>query len=625
MNKLRILFTGISILSVSISFSQTEKAVTENAALTICFNGKNIQNQMSIAEFEKLEIIEQMKQEIGHYDDPKVVSLKKMGFDYSKNAYFSVERLDTATAIIFTMPLTSNKWIISELAKDKGNVKSKKGKYTIFRDYRNAFIISKKQLLFVDYDVDYRYQDYDAVETVTRAIEEGEESTYKKPVYKNEKGEEISRWEWKNIQKFKYALDYGLDRMAGKNAAKDLKRPTKAPLYAWADGNFINKLNTRRGFRNFGDIKAAQEELFKKFGSAKMYAELNIDEKGGVLSFESIFNEKMTEMYQKVYNTKLNENLLKYIPENAIGYSSYAINAKELYNQYKTMFKDFKSTDKDILLAKDIWDLVDLALDEDAIFETVKGEGIVSFNGIEEVEFTKTKWEYDEETFEEKRVEVTAKENFPVFTGVFAIGNKEMYEKVFRIISRNERDFEQRKDGSWIAKDRKLQTYFYLTEEALIITNGTNFNQQTAKHGYTKSLYSKRDEISKSPVNFYFDFTRLMEAIPQDEIRERDRAMFNEAKKYQGTVKLLPAKLEGNKWTSSIRINTAGPKGQNGLQHFMNFVNDIFVVEEKRREERRMKREKSETTRPVERVIEDAVEDAAEEAVDDAEPVRENK
>jgi hypothetical protein len=611
MNKLRILFTGISILSVSISFSQTEKSVSENASFTICFNGKNIQNQMSIAEFEKLEIIDELKQEIGHYDDPKIVSLKKMGFDYSKNAYFSIERLDTATAVIFTMPLASNKWIISELAKDEGNVKSKKGKYTIFRDYRNAFIISKNQLLFVDYDVDYRYEDYSVVEAVEKAVEQTAEEAaevYKKPVYKNEKGEEISKWEWKNIQKFKYALAYGLDRMAGKNAAKDLNRPTKAPVYAWADGNFINKLNPRRGFRNFGDIKAAQEELFNKFGGAKMFAELNIDEKGGILSFESTFNEQMTEMYNKVYSTKLNENLLKFIPEDAIGYSSYAINAKEVYNQYKNMFKDFSSTNKDILLAKDIWDLVDLALDEDAIFETIKGEAIVSFNGIEEVEFTKTKWEYDEETFEEKRVEVTAKENFPVFTGVFAIGNKEMYEKVFRIISRNERDFEQRKDGSWIAKDRKLQTYFYLTEEALIVTNGTNFNQQTAKHGYTKSLYSKREEISQSPVNFYFDFTRFMESIPQSEIRERDRAMFEAAKKYQGTIKLLPSKLEGNKWTSNIRINTAGPKGENGLQHFMNFFNDIYVVEQKRREERRMKREKSDTVRPAEGVIEDAKE-----------------
>lgn len=620
MNKLRILFTGISILSVSISFSQTEKAVTENAALTICFNGKNIQNQMSIGEFEKLAIIDELKQEIGHYDDPKIVSLKKMGFDYSKNAYFSVERLDTATAMIFTMPLTSNKWIISELAKDKGNVKSKKGKYTVFRDYRNAFIISKKQLIFVDYNVDYRYEDYNDAVTIANATKEGEEPSYQKPVYKNEKGEEISKWEWKNMQKFKYALAYGLDRMAGKNAAKDLNRPTKAPIYAWADGNFINKLNPRRGFRNFGDIKAAQEELFNKFGEAKMFAELNIDENGGVLSFESIFNENMTEMYQKVYNTKLNENLLKFIPEDAIGYSSYAINAKELYNQYKKMFKDFKSTDKDVLLAKDIWDLVDLALDEDAIFETVKGEAIVSFNGIEEVEFTKTKWEYDEETFEEKRVEVTAKENFPVFTGVFAIGNKEMYEKVFRIISRNERDFEQRKDGSWIAKDRKLQTYFYLTEEALIVTNGTNFNLQTAKHGYTKSLYSKRAEISQSPVNFYFDFTRLMEAIPQDEIRGRDKAMFEAAKKYQSTMKLLPSKLEGNKWTSSIRINTGGPKGENGLQHFMNFINDLYVVEEKRREERRSKREKTETTSPTERAIDNAVEGAS----DATEPVKED-
>jgi len=56
----------------------------------------------------------------------------------------------------------------------------------------------------------------------------------------------------------------------------------------------------------------------------------------------------------------------------------------------------------------------------------------------------------------------------------------------------------------------------------------------------------------------------------------------------------------------SIRLNTDG-KGKNGLQNFMNFVNDMYVEDQRRREERRKeweKRDKMEETVP-------AVEEAA--------------
>lgn len=594
----KILVASASLLMFTGAFAQTEKSVSNDAVFTICFNGKNIQEKMSVSDFEKLDFIDEIKKEIGPRDS-KTTSLKKMGFDYSKNAYFSVDRNDTATAVIFAMPLKSNKWIIKKLKEDEGNILISHPKYTIFRDYRDAIIVTKNQLLYVDYNVDYRYRD-----EYTEAVREGDEE----PVYKNEKGEEISRWEWRAMKRFESVKSYALDRIEGKNASKKLKADTEAPVYAWLNSNFMAKINNRRSRYDRPEdfwIKA-QEELNKKFGASQMFMELNIDSKGGVFSIETEMSNEMKSMMDAIYNESIDENLLKYIPQEAIGYSAYALNAKGMYQEYKKMFANFSSDNEDANLIKDIWDIVDLVIDEDAIFETIKGDAVIAFNGIEEVEFTKTKWEYDEETFEEKRVEVTAKEKFPVFTAAFSIGNKEIYEKIFRIIAKNERDFEKRKDGSWVAKDRKLQTYFYLVDDALIITNGTDFNMAMAKSGFRNSMASKKELFADNPFSMAFDFNKLMEQIPEEELRGNDKSMLKIAKTYKASVQMLPMKNEGNKMKMSIRLNTDG-KGKNGLQNFMNFVNDMYAEDQRRREERRKewdKRDKMEETVP-------AVEEAA--------------
>lgn len=589
----KILVASASFLMLSGAIAQTEKSVSNDAVFTICFNGSNIQQKMSVADFEKLDIIDELKKEIGPRDG-KTTSLKKMGFDFSKNAYFSVDRNDTATAVIFAMPLKSNKYVINKLKEDEGNVLIKHPKYTIFRDYRDAIIITKNQLLYVDYDIDWRYRD-----EYTEVIEEGN-GEREEPIYRNEEGKEISRWEWKAMKRFEATKNYALDRIEGKNASKKLKTDSKAPMYAWLNQNFMAKINQGRYSRRDDFWLKAQEELANKFGTSNMFMELNIDDNGGVFSIETKMSEQMKKMMDAVYNNSIDENLLKYIPQDAIGYSAYALNAKGLYKEYKNLFANFSSDNEEAQLIKDVWDLIDLALDEDAIFETIKGDAVLAFNGIQEVEFTKTKWEYDEETFEEKRVEVTAKDNFPVFTAAFSIGNKEMYEKVFRIIAKNERDFEKREDGSWVAKDRKLQTYFYLVDNALVITNGTDFNMSTAKNGFNKSMADKKELFANNPFSLAFDFNKLLDQIPVDDLRGEEKDMVEIGKTYKASVQMLPLEKNGNVWKMSVRLNTGG-KGKNGMQHFMNFVNDFYKAEQKRREERRKKWEKMEKeVEPVE-------------------------
>ena len=183
-------------------------------------------------------------------------------------------------------------------------------------------------------------------------------------------------------------------------------------LSEMAQGGGLSELGGMGAMEPFmGMIKDMYKDTYMAMG-------LGFDPGAMSMDIDMYSNPKMMNLVsQMVKDTKLNKKFMKYIPQkDLLGYMSFAFNVENTAKAYKSMALDMASAFPGYGdMAVDIMDIIDIAVDEKALYNLFKGDMVFAVTGVKEYEKMITTYEYDDD-FNQKEVQKLSKEKMPEFT-----------------------------------------------------------------------------------------------------------------------------------------------------------------------------------------------------------------
>ncbi len=272
--------------------------------------------------------------------------------------------------------------------------------------------------------------------------------------------------------------------------------------------------------REFG----SSGKLFSYYGSLRLG--LYADKEGFKLKSDMQIADDMAKRFKRMYNRKLNRKFLNYInTDEAIGFFSLAMNTQAYLEELPALMKNtygslFAMYEDDIDLGAE---LLSLIIDEKAIANVAKGDGLFVLNGIAEQEVPYITYEYDDD-YNYYEVEKTKTEVIPDFLFMFSSDDVTLYNRVMRYVAY--KGYMVEEDGVHALVNTGLPFELLFTRKNGIVFIGTSADQLTAiaSNRYRGKLDKhSRKLLTKNKVSGLLSAKKLSAEIPEDQLASLDR------------------------------------------------------------------------------------------------------
>lgn len=213
-------------------------------------------------------------------------------------------------------------------------------------------------------------------------------------------------------------------------------------------------------------------------------------------------------LYKSIYKRKINKDFFKYLNTNTdIAFTSHLFNTanvlKVMPEQIKHYTKFFDDGAIDI-----VTDLFSLVIDEDAIGNVYRGDGLLILRGLSNKNYTYTTYEYDDD-FEMKEVTKEKNEVLPDFTYMFSYKDAKLTRKILNYLVK--KDWIQTQHGIYTFKDKSYSNLPYelyiLVKDGIIFmsTNKAEINSIATNSFQSYSTCKTRKAIKKHAQYLYFN------------------------------------------------------------------------------------------------------------------------
>ncbi|MEH6306750.1 hypothetical protein RYH73_13925 [Olivibacter sp. CPCC 100613] len=283
--------------------------------------------------------------------------------------------------------------------------------------------------------------------------------------------------------------------------------------------------------------------------------------------------------YRNVYNRRLNKKFFKYLTEDAIAYTSIAVNTENYLRELPTLMQQYYGSllgqyDKEVDLGSSIFSLL---LDEKAIGKTIKGDGVFALTGIKEQEVKYTTYEYDED-YNSVEVEKTKKESIPAFLAMFSSNDMSLFKKTIALgIARGK---VTENEGVYTISGLKGPFEVHILLKDGIVFIGTAFDDllDIKYNRYKSNLSSKHKKIlNDNKFAVLFNSKKIVKAVNSLDIPTTKRALALQEKiQALGDFYFTSKGIKGKKMLGSFQAEFPNSKN-NALQYILDIVeNESF-------------------------------------------------
>ncbi len=323
--------------------------------------------------------------------------------------------------------------------------------------------------------------------------------------------------------------------------------------------------------------------IFKNSSFLTGYGELNsklfLENDMLTLSTGLTFSDEVATSFKKMYDSKLNKKFLKYINEDRmIGCMAYSLNSKAYLEEYpKMMSKIYGPMDSDgAALAADLFSLL---LDEEAVSNVFKGDGLFILSGLSQKDVTYKTYDYDDD-YKSIEVEKTKKETVPDFLFMTSTKDTRLLEKLIRYGIKKEK-ISKNKDYYKIMLPKNLMDLYLIIKDDIIFL-GTNVNEieKIAANTYdSKISKDHKNMLLKTSFACYMNPKMLAGKIPVEESTEEYETdnykpgKINDVLNDMGTVYFKADKMKGNTVSSEMLMQIP--------ESYPNSLHYLFSVIEK--------------------------------------------
>ncbi|MEX2483970.1 MAG: hypothetical protein WED10_05415 [Brumimicrobium sp.] len=309
---------------------------------------------------------------------------------------------------------------------------------------------------------------------------------------------------------------------------------------------------------------------------------LNFTKTGVTIDWNTHADDKFMKVIEASLSTKVNTDLLAYIPETTQGFGIYNLNGLGAYNEMKETYMPILDDSKnpEYLLASAIWSTIDELVDEEAIFDIYTANMFVTYNGMQKMMLEKTTYDYDEETYEYTEKTENYEEMVPVMS--FGIHTEKAYllEKYMKAWEAYD-DFDMEKIDGYYKLEKGpiggMAYYLAIIDDIILVTNDEDLVKNNL-NGYGKNALS--GDAYKKAKNSRFIYAKLdMSNFPEDlkplSPNRNDRKFIDALEDKMGAVELELKEVTENKQTLQMTYSFDG-KYKNGAYYMMDLMNTIF-------------------------------------------------
>ncbi len=264
-----------------------------------------------------------------------------------------------------------------------------------------------------------------------------------------------------------------------------------------------------------------------------------------------------------IFNTKIPANWLANVPENPAVVGGLVCSSAKLYGFYKNYLMNcFSGASKDTL-AKEIFTLLEIALDEDAIAKTINGNSLVYVNGTNTHTEYFSSYVYDE-NYEYNTVDSTRQvtnPSFAYFMGFDDIKATQSYLNLIQYFG-----YLKLENGIYSVYSRNSKTYGFnekhnehiymsLINNALVVSNDSLMLLSVIKNKSTNNLeLAKTFEQNKVYLKLDFEQVAKTLAETKNELSDEWKKRFKDFKK----LEIKGMNFEENKFTITANLEQLG-------------------------------------------------------------------
>ncbi|MBT4774482.1 MAG: hypothetical protein HON99_02070 [Crocinitomicaceae bacterium] len=453
--------------------------------------------------------------------------------------------------------------------------------------YNDKMIIgwNSRMVAFFDYRIPYNYGTWEAVEeTTTEDYYENYEDRYE-ALEKEEKEKKASSI----LVALEEIFNPNPKHTISENAHFKEVVNKSADIIFFVDGfGNMNVMNDVFGTRGTVD------GMLSIFADNYFYCHINMNDNDITAAYTYHVSDVFKDMMMAANKGKFNKNLFKYIDgQNLIGYLGMAVDSEAYYEMVMDMYsKVMSSMPRYGEVVSSGMDIYNILLDEDEVFDFIKGDALFAVTNIKQFDVTYTSYEYDDD-FNEHEITKTKQELLPEYVFLASIGNEKLRGKIIELLEKSELLIQ--KEGYYLVldpynsyrkdKENGMLHYVAIENDVLIVTNDVELVSTYRESGLPKNrLMSKerRSHLKKNNYVGYWDsgntFSKMtdeMKGMGQDffSIMEEANAVIENA-----TINGLSS--EGNLFSADLKLKMKGEE-KLAITHLLELAESIYKMQVK--------------------------------------------
>lgn len=376
------------------------------------------------------------------------------------------------------------------------------------------------------------------------------------------------------------------------NAAEPLESNANFQIFLQKSYDLGIWLNYEQFTHSFNNLLKELPEL--RFGYAERFASraksfyknyydhiLFTTNKGNTtLTYETYLSDKMYELIGNAFSKRINPEFYKYVEgENLLGMYTVSGDLKALGNALVELYKNFgEDLSKEGKIIAAFADVLSVIFDEDAILSMLKGDAMIAFTGVKEMEIEYTDYEYEGETYL-GAVKKKRREKVAAYVAMLSIGNEENLKKFIHLANVLE-GFELQPQGNFyrIKEAGKVQNYLAIENGILIITNDLDLIANLQNFKVKKSVESRIQKLTEeNPMLVYVNTQAVADAIlnHKTDLQASERKDLLDLKKEIGEFQMVGPLLKGRIFYSEGTLQVLDKKN-NSLASIVRFFNRFF-------------------------------------------------
>lgn len=322
--------------------------------------------------------------------------------------------------------------------------------------------------------------------------------------------------------------------------------------------------------------------LMSFYGDVTVFAKTEFKQDAAELSIDTKYGKRIGEVLDNIKKKKISKKFLKYLNNDLMGYYAMGMDIEGVGEGMKNMLKkSLPEIPEYGKAAVNVIEIMEVLLDEKAIYNMFTGDAVVAINGIQEFEVEYKTYDYDDD-FNRTEVIDTIQKKLPEFLVMAEVGNETDVQKIIDLLV-NTKVF--KKEGSVYSLDIKkndIPVKMRIHDGILFIGNNEAFIKNPIEVAQNKQL--SKDHLKafkKNTIVGYVNMAEIMRYFADEEKNSfKEQKMFIETSNLFNDIKMTGYKKD-NYLHAKYSLNFKKSE-DNSMVDIIKYINQMYLIDKKR-------------------------------------------